>query len=106
MVDKPWIPCTCKADTPNANLQSNIQCREWPNEPDRATAPETVLENPDVAVGVLIYIPVAGPSAVAVTIIVKTPAPVVVGQTPITMANNGTKTGAIVAEMRASSARI
>jgi len=44
--DEPRIPCTCKADTPNANLHSNIQRTEWQMEPDLAAAPTTVLDNP------------------------------------------------------------
>ena len=24
--DEPWILCTCEANTPNANLHSNVQC--------------------------------------------------------------------------------
>jgi len=95
--DEPWIPCTCKADTPNANLHSNIQRTESQTEPDLAAAPATVLENPEAAVATLIKMPVAGPRAAAATMIIKTPAPVAVGLTPMTMADNGTNLGAIMA---------
>ena len=52
--DEPWIPCTCKADTPNANLHSDIQRTEWQAEPDPAAAPATVVENQEAAVAALI----------------------------------------------------
>jgi len=102
--DKQWIPCTCKADTPNANLHSNIQCTEWHTEPDLAAAPATVLENPEAAVAALIKIPVAGPRAAAAVMIIKTPAPAAVGLTPMKMADKGTNPGAIMAVTRARKA--
>jgi len=52
--DKPWIPCTCKADTPKAKLYSNIQHTEWQTEPDPAAAPATVLDNWEAAVTALV----------------------------------------------------
>jgi hypothetical protein len=98
--DEPWIPCTCTADTPNGNLHSNIQCTEWQTEPDAAAAPATVLENPESAVATLIKIPVAGPRAATAAMIIKTPASVAVGLTPMKMADNGTNPGAIMAVTR------
>ena len=98
--DEPWIPCTCKADTPNANLHSNIQHTEWQTEPDLSAAPATVLENPEAAVAALIKIPVAGPRAAAATMIMKTPVPVALGLTPMKMADNGTNPGVIMAVTR------
>jgi hypothetical protein len=102
--DEPWIPCTCNADTPNANLHSIIQRTESQTEPDLAVAPATVLENPEAAVAALIKIPVAGPRAAAAAMIIKTPAPVAVGLTPMKMADNGTNPGAIMAVTRARKA--
>jgi hypothetical protein len=102
--DKPWIPCTCKANTPNTNLQRNIQRTEWQTEPDQPAAPTTVLDNPEAAVAALIKIPVVSPRAAAAPIIIKTPAPVAVGLTPIKMADNGTNPGAIIAVTRARKA--
>jgi hypothetical protein len=102
--DEPWIQFTCKADTPNANLHSNIQRTEWQLEPDPAAAPATVLENPEAAVAGLIKIPVAGPRAAAATMIIKTPAPVAVGLTPMKMADNSTNSGVIMAVTRARKA--
>jgi len=99
--DERWIPCTCKADTPNANLHSKIQRTEWQMEPDLAVAPATVLENPEAAVATLIKIPVVGPWAAAAAMIIKTLAPVALGLTPIKMANNGTNPGAIMVVTRA-----
>ena len=95
--DEPWIPCTCKADTPNADLHSNIQCTEWQTEPDLAAAPATVRENLEAAVATLIPITVAGPRAAAAAMIIKTPVPVAVGLTPMTMASNGPNPRAIMA---------
>ena len=94
--DEPWIPCTCKADTPSANLH-NLQRTQWQTEPDLAAAPATVRENPEAAVAALIKIPVAGPRAAAAAMIIETPAPVAVGLTPMKMADNGTNPGAIMA---------
>ena len=88
--DKPWIQCTCKADTPNVNLHSSIQCTERQTEPDLAAAPTTVLENPHAAVAALIKIPVQGPRAAVAAMIIKTPVPVAMGLTPMRMADNGT----------------
>jgi hypothetical protein len=102
--DKPWIPCTCKADTPNANLHSNIQRTEWQTEPDLAAPPATIQENPEAAVAALIKIPVAGPRAAAAVMIIKTPVPVAMGLTPMKMADNCTNPGAIMAVMRARKA--
>jgi len=95
--DEPWIPCTFKADTPDANLHSNIQRTEWQTEPVPAAAPATVLENPEAAVAALIKIPAAGPRGAAAAMIIKTPAPVALGLTAIKMADNGTNPGAIMA---------
>jgi len=103
-VDKPWIPYSCKAYTPNANLNSNIQRTEWQTEPDLTAAPATILENLKAAVAALINIPVAGPSASAATIIIKTPAPVAEGLTAKKMANNGTNPGAKLGVTRARKA--
>jgi len=86
--DELWIAYTCKADTRNANLHSNIQHTEWQTEPDLA------------AVAALIKIPVAGPRAAAATMIIKTPAPVAVGLTLMKIANNGTNPGAIMVVTR------
>jgi hypothetical protein len=102
--DEPSIPCTCKADTPNANLHSNIQRTEWQTEPDLAAAPTTVLENREAAVTALIKIPVAGHRAAAAALMIKTPAPVAVGLSPMKMADNGTNPGAIMAGTRARKA--
>jgi hypothetical protein len=102
--DEPWIPCTCKADTPNANLHSNIPRTEWQTEPDLAAAPATVLENPEAAVAALIKIPAAGPRVAAAAMIIKTPAPVAGGLTPMKMADNSSDPGAIMAVMRARKA--
>jgi hypothetical protein len=74
-----------------------IQHRELQTEPDLAAAPATVLENSEAAVAALIKIPVAGPRAAAAAMIIKTPAPVAVGLSPMKMANNGTNPGAIIA---------
>ena len=98
--DEPWIPFTCKADTPNANLHGSIQRTEWQTEPDLAAAPATVPDNPEATVAALIEIPVAGPRAAAATMIIKTPALVAVGLTPMEMAQNGTNPGAIMAVSR------
>ena len=99
--DEPWILCTCKANTPNANLHSNIQRTEWQTEPDLTAAHPTVLENLAAAVATLINIPVAGPKAAAAAMIIKTPAPVAVELTPMKMANNSTNLTAIMALTRA-----
>jgi hypothetical protein len=98
--DELWIPFTCKADTPDANMQSNIQRTEWQTEPDLAAAPATVLEHPEAAVAALITIPVAGPREAAAAMIIKTPVPVAVGLTPMKMADNCTKLGAIMVVTR------
>jgi hypothetical protein len=102
--DEPWILCTCKANTPNTNLHSNIQRTECQMEPDLAAAPTTVLENSEAAVATLIKIPVAGPRAAAVAMIIKTPAPIVVGLTPMKLADNGTNPGAVMAATEAQKA--
>ena len=99
--DERWIQCTSRADTPNGNLHSNIQCTEWHTKPDLASAPGTFLENPNAAVAALIKILVAGRRAAAATMIMKTLAPVAVAFTPIRMAENGTNPGAIMAVTRA-----
>jgi len=95
------IPCTCKPDTPSVNLHSNIQHTEWQTEPDLAAAPATVLENLDAAVAALIKIPLLGPREAAATMIIKTPAPVAMGLTPMKMAYNSANPGAIMAVTRA-----
>ena len=102
--DEPCIPCTFKADTPNANLHSNIHHTEWQTEPHLAAAPATVLENPEAAVAALIKIPVAGPRATAAAMIIKTLALVAVGLTAMKIANDGTNPGAIMAVTRAQKA--
>jgi len=99
--DEPWILCTCKVDTPNTNLHSNVQCTECQTEPDLAAAPATVPQNPEAAVAALIKIQVAGPRAAAAAMISKTPAPVAVDLTPMKMADNGTNPGTIMAVTRA-----
>jgi len=102
--DEPWIPCTCKADTPNANLHRNIQRTEWQTEADLAAATATVLINPEAAVAARIKLAMVGPRAAAATMIIKTLAPVSVGLTPMTMADNGTYLEAIIAIKRARKA--
>jgi len=102
--DKRWIPCTCKANTPNTNLHSNIQHTEWQTEPGPA-APPTILENPDAAVTTLIEMPMAGPRTAATIMTSITPVPVAVELTPITMANNGIHPGTIIRVQRARNAR-
>jgi len=96
-----WIPRTCKADTPNVNLPSNIQRTEWQREPDLATASATVLKNPAAAVAALIKITVGVPRAAAGTMIIKTPGPVALGHTPVKMAGSGTNPGAMMVATRA-----
>jgi hypothetical protein len=98
--DERWIRCTCKADTPNANLHINIQHTECQTEPELAAAPATVLENPEAAVAALIKIPVAGRRAATAVLISKTPAPVAVGLTPMKMADKGTNPRVIMAIMK------
>jgi hypothetical protein len=72
--DEPWIQCTCKGDTPNANLH-NIQRTQWQTEPDLAAAPASILEIPKAAVAAMIKTPVAGPrAAAAAAAMIKTPA--------------------------------
>jgi hypothetical protein len=97
--DELWIPCTCNANTPNANLHSNKQHTECQTEPDLAAAPTTVLALPESTVAAQIKIPVAGPKAAAAAMIIKTPAPVAVGLTPMKIADNCTNPGAIMAVM-------
>jgi hypothetical protein len=75
---EPWITCTYKADTPNADLHSNTQHTEWQTEPDLVAAPTTLPENPKVAVAALIKIPVVDPRGAVAAMITKTPAPVAV----------------------------
>ena len=48
----------------------------------------------------LIKIPVAGPRAAAAAMIIKPPAPVAMGLTPMKMADNGTDLRAIIAVTR------
>jgi len=98
--NKPWIPCTCEADTPNVNLHSNIQRTEWQTKPDLAAAPSTVLDNPVAAVAALIKIPAAGPSAAAAAVMIKTPASLAIGLTSTKMADDDTNPGAILAVTR------
>jgi len=102
--DEQWIPCTCKADTPNPNMQRTIQCTKYQTKPDLAAAPATVLDNPEAAVAALIKIPVAGPRAAAAIMMIKTPAPVSVRLTPMEIAHNGTYLGVILSVMRARKA--
>jgi hypothetical protein len=115
--DEPWIQCTCKADTPNANLL-NIQRTQWQTEPDLAAAPARILDIPKAAVAAMIKTPVAGPRAAAAAAaiiktpvagpreeaaaaaIIKTPAPVAMGLTPMEMSGSGTNPGAITAVTR------
>jgi hypothetical protein len=92
-----WILCTCKADTPNANLHSNIQHTKWQTDPDQAAAAATIPENLEAAVAALIKIPVAGPRAASATMFIKTPAPVAVGLTAMKMADDDTNPAAIMA---------
>jgi len=102
--DELWTPCTCKVNTPTANLHSNTQCTEWQIEPDLAAAPTTILQNPEAAVAALIKIIVGGPRAAAAAMIIKTLMPVAVGYTTVKMSNKGTIPGAIMAVMRAQKA--
>ena len=99
--DEPWIPCTCKANTPNLNLHSNIQHMEWQTKPDLGAEPATVQENPEAAVGTLNKILVAGRRAAAAAMIIKTPAPVAVGLTPMELAHNGTNLEVVIVVTRA-----
>jgi hypothetical protein len=119
--DELWIPCTCKADTPNANLH-NIHHTQWQMEPDLAAVPANILEILKAAVAAMIKIPVAGPrAAAAAAAIIKTPvpgpmaaataaamiktmAPVAVGLTPMEMSASCTNRGAITAETKATKA--
>jgi len=98
--DKPWILCTCKADTPKPNLHRNIQPTECQTKPDLAAAPATILENPDAAVAAPIEILVARPRAAAATMANKTLPPVAVGLTTMRMADDGTNLEAIIALTR------
>jgi hypothetical protein len=95
--DEPWIPCTCKPDTPNANLRSNIQHTELQTEPNLHASLATVLENPEAAVAALIKIPLEGPRAATAAMMIKTPAPVAMRLTAMKMADNSTNPGAIMA---------
>jgi len=72
--DETWIPCTCRDETQNGNLHSNIRCTAWQTEPDLATAPTTVLENLEAAGAALIKLPVAGHMAAAAAMTIKTAA--------------------------------
>jgi hypothetical protein len=102
--DEPCIPCTCKADTPSANLH-NLQRTQWQTEPDLAASPTSVLEIPKAAVAAMIKTPVAGPrAAAAAAAMIKAPAPVAVGLTPMEMSASGTNPGAITAVTRARQA--
>jgi len=102
--DEPWILCTCRADTPNANLH-NIQHTQWEAEPDLAAAPASVLEIPEAEVAAMIKTPVAGPgAAAAAATIINTPTPVDVRLTPMEMFHSGTNLGAITAVTRARNA--
>ena len=103
--DKLWIPCTCKADTPNTNLH-NIQCTQWHMEPDITAAPTSVLQIPEAAVAAMVKTPVAGPrAAAAAAAMIKTLAPAAVGLTPIKIPGSSTYPGAIMAVTRARNAR-
>jgi hypothetical protein len=102
--DKPWIPCTCIADTPNVNLHSNIQWTQWQMEPDLPAARETVQDNPESALATLIKIPVPGPRAGAAATIINTPAPVGLGLTPMTMVDICTEPVEMMVVMRAGNA--
>jgi len=104
--DEPWIPCTCKAVMPNANLHRHIQHTELQTQPDQAATPATILENPQAAVATLIKIPVAGPRVAAAAMIINTPAPVAMGLTAMKIADNGNNLGAIMAVRRACNASI
>jgi len=95
------IPCSCKADTLDTNLHSNIQCKERHTEPDLAAVSATLLEHPPAAVVTLIKIPVVGPRAAAAATIIKSWVPVAMELTQIKIANNGTNPGAIIAVTRA-----
>jgi hypothetical protein len=99
--DERWIQCTSRADTPNGNLRNNIQRTEWNAKPDRAAAPETVLECLEAAVAALIKILLPGHQAAAATIIIKTLAPVAEVRSPMRMADNCTNPGAIMTVMSA-----
>jgi len=99
--EQPWVPGTSKANTPNANLPSNMQCIKWQTEPDLAAAPSTVLVYQEAQVAVQINNPVAGPRAAAATMIIKTPAPVAIGLTPMNLADNCTNLGVMMAVTRA-----
>jgi len=99
--DEPWIPCTCNVDTRNANLH-NLQHTRLQADSDVAAAPAHDLEIPEAAVAAIINTPVAGPWVAPVAAaMIKTPPPVAVGLTPITMSNGGTTPEGIMAVMRA-----
>jgi hypothetical protein len=80
--DSLCILCTCKADTPNTNLHSNIQCTELQKKQHVAAAPRTILDKWEAAVATLIIILVVGHQTAAAPVIIKTPAPVAMGFTP------------------------
>jgi hypothetical protein len=104
MGDESWIPCTSKADTPNANLH-NIQRTQSQTEPNLPAAPASVLEFPNAAVAAMIKTPVASPSAAAAAAaMMKTPAPVAMGLTPMEKSASGTNPGALMAVTRAQKA--
>jgi len=98
--DELWILWSCKADTHNSNLYSNIQYTECQTEPDLAAAPAAIVETAETAVAALIKIPGAGPRAVTAAMIIKAVAPVDVRLTPMKLANNSTNPGAIRAVTR------
>jgi len=87
--DELWIPNTCKADSPNTNLHSNIPPTEWQTEPGQAALPATDQHHPKAAVAIQFEIAVAGPKAAAAAMLIKTPVPVAMGLGSMKMANNG-----------------
>jgi len=72
--DEPWILCTCKAVTPIANLQNNIQYTQWQMEPDLTAAPTSIVEYLAAVVAIMIIKWASGQrKAVAAVSMMKTP---------------------------------
>ena len=102
--DKQWILCTCKANTPNTNLHSNIQNTALETEQNVAAAPPTILEHSKTAVAAPIKILMSGPCTAAAVIIIITLVLVAVGLISITIGMNGSHVHIIVAGQSARKA--
>ena len=99
--DEMGILCTCKVDTPNADLH-NILPTQLQTEPDLAAVPSSVLEIPEATFAAMIATPVASPwVAAAAAAIIKTLVRVAMGLTRMEMCNSGTNPGAITVVMGA-----